>query len=236
MVVSLTRSNEKVTQRLFNRSKRTGCYGESRRALAEYSLNIRRAKRSSWRAFCLNASSTKEAARLQKLLAHDRTNPVGSLLSPTGSFTTSPGDTLNLLLECHFPGGILRERGSDSSVLPEASLWSRATRDDWQLARQVVTVLKIKWVVPRFSPFKSPGGDGVLPAMLQRGPESLCILLCELFRASLAFGRIPHPWRICRVVFIPNEDGVTTLILRLSDQSASHRFSSKPWKGWLSTI
>ncbi|XP_039298083.1 uncharacterized protein LOC120354713 [Nilaparvata lugens] len=39
--------------------------------------------------------------------------------------------------------------------------------------------------------------------MLQQGPKTLLVLLCELFRASLAYGYIPQAWCLSRVVFIP---------------------------------
>ena len=55
----------------------------------------------------------------------------------------------------------------------------------------------------KFNPFKSPDGEGIFSALLQKGPDSLFILLCNLFRASIAFSYIPQVWKATRVVFIP---------------------------------
>ena len=52
-------------------------------------------------------------------------------------------------------------------------------------------------------PFKSPGGNGTIPVLLQKGPDPLYALLCNLFQASIAFSYIPQAWRATRVVFIP---------------------------------
>lgn len=58
-------------------------------------------------------------------------------------------------------------------------------------ARKAVTLSKARWVINKFAPFKSPGGDGIFPAMLQQGTDALLNLVNELFfGASLDFGNI----------------------------------------------
>lgn len=49
----------------------------------------------------------------------------------------------------------------------------------------------VRWVFSNFDHLKSPVGDGIFPAMFQQGSDDLLLLLCELFKASLAFGYIP---------------------------------------------
>jgi len=44
---------------------------------------------------------------------------------------------------------------------------------------------------------KSPGIDGIFPALLQKGLDVL------IFRARIAYGYIPVQWRTSRVVFVP---------------------------------
>jgi len=53
------------------------------------------------------------------------------------------------------------------------------------------------------SPFKSPGEDGIFPALLQKGSTYLLNPIKCIYRASLALGYIPMAWRIARVAFIP---------------------------------
>jgi ribonuclease HI len=193
----------RTVRRLFNRAKRTMDWQEYHGALTDYGNAVRKAKLDSWRAFCSEIESSSKAARLHKVMAQDPINPVGTLSKPTGGFTATAEETLNLLLESHFPGCLFSDGMLAGPDPPAHSPWPRASREDWTLARRVVTVANTKWAINKFKPFKSPGGDGIFPALLQKGPETLYPILCDLFRASLALGYVPQPWRVSRVVFIP---------------------------------
>jgi len=71
------------------------------------------------------------------------------------------------------------------------------------VSKRVVSYNKLKWAIFTFQPYKSPGMDGIMPIMLQRGFELLAGKILMLLRASLALGYIPVSWRHNRVVFIP---------------------------------
>jgi hypothetical protein len=43
----------------------------------------------------------------------------------------------------------------------------RATADDWNMSKEVVTPNKIKRAINSFDPYKSPGLDGIQPVHLQ---------------------------------------------------------------------
>jgi hypothetical protein len=60
----------------------------------------------------------------------------------------------------------------------------------------------LTWAIFSFQPYKSPGMDGIMPIMLQRGFELLAGKLLMLLQASLALGYIPVSWRHTKVVFI----------------------------------
>ena len=190
-------------RRLFNHCKRSGNWEPHRRALTAYSLAIKKAKLESWKQFTQEVNSIADAARLQRVLASTPTNPMGSLKLPGGGFTCNTRESLKLLLETHFPSCKLGEYEGGGFLDPEGGPRPRATREDWSVASRIVTLSGVKWALNKFSPFKSPGGDGVFPALLQRGPDSLHTILCELLRASLAYGYIPQAWRLSRVTFIP---------------------------------
>ena len=57
--------------------------------------------------------------------------------------------------------------------------------------------------INNFKPYKSPGPDQILPALLQRGMKILLPTLVLLFRASYTLGYLPKAWRNVRVVYIP---------------------------------
>jgi hypothetical protein len=67
----------------------------------------------------------------------------------------------------------------------------------------VVTYRRVEWAIDSFAPYKSPGVDGILPALLQQAREVIIPYLVRIFRACLATGYVPAIWRQVKVVFIP---------------------------------
>ena len=111
--------------------------------------------------------------------------------------TQSEGKTLELLLTTHFPNsGVTQELAA-----PAAALLAR--RSDWRLAARVVTYRGVEWAIDSFVPYKSPGMDGIFPALLQEGREAVIPYLVRVFRACLSTGYVPAIYRQVNVVFIP---------------------------------
>lgn len=50
---------------------------------------------------------------------------------------------------------------------------------------------KLKWAIGKV-PFKSPGGDGIYPTMLQNISHPVFLIIFELLRTSVAFGHVPQ--------------------------------------------
>jgi hypothetical protein len=72
------------------------------------------------------------------------------------------------------------------------------------LAIRVVTYRRVEWAIDSFAPYKSPGVDGIFPALLQRVWGGVVIPYpVRIFRACLATGYVPAMWRQVKVVFIP---------------------------------
>ena len=61
----------------------------------------------------------------------------------------------------------------------------------------------MKWAVHKFFSFKSPGPDGVFPALLKQGIDVIMPHLIKIFTGSLALGYVPKSWQRVRVAFIP---------------------------------
>ena len=59
------------------------------------------------------------------------------------------------------------------------------------------------WAIDSFVPHKSPGMDGIFPALLREGQEVLIPYLVMIFCACLANGYVPAMWHQAKVVFIP---------------------------------
>nr|XP_022907696.1 uncharacterized protein LOC111419158 [Onthophagus taurus] len=94
-------------------------------------------------------------------------------------------------------------RGSGSSVQIQQDTNHEPTADDWISAEEICREDKIRWAINSFSPFKTPGPDGIIPALLQWGLEDLVPHLVEIFQACLALRYIPSRWREVTVNFIP---------------------------------
>ena len=72
-----------------------------------------------------------------------------------------------------------------------------------RLAREIASPARVRWALKSFNPFKSPGPDGIYPALLQRAGDPIIGALVRLARASLTLGYVPKAWRGTRVIFIP---------------------------------
>ena len=170
--------------------------GNSREAQRRYRKEVRKASKETWRTFCSSVNDLPRSARLHMALSRDPKTRLGSLVAPTGERTQSMGKTLDLMLATHFPDSAAVEGG----VVPAAAC--RATRADWRIAARIVTYRRVVWAIDSFAPYKSPGMDGIFPALLQQGREILIPYLVRIFRACLASGYVPAFWRQAKVVFI----------------------------------
>jgi len=88
-------------------------------------------------------------------------------VTPTGERKQSEGGTWDLFLATHFPDSAAVEGG----VVPAAAC--RATCVDWRVAVGIITYRMVVWAIDSFAPYKSPGMDGIFPALLQEGRGSV---------------------------------------------------------------
>ena len=57
-----------------------------------------------------------------------------------------------------------------------------------------------EWAIDSLAPYRSPGLDGIFPALLQEGRRVVVPNLVRIFCACLATGYIPATWRQVKVV------------------------------------
>jgi len=124
------------------------------------------------------------------------------LRMPNGKWTESSEEVIQNLLQTHFPGCVVvSEDTSPMDSIPQRIRWIPSY--SWEIAKSLITEDRIKWAFESMAPYKSPGEDGILPALVQHGMQYAVTLICKLYRASLVTGYIPLSWRIARVSFIP---------------------------------
>lgn len=134
-------------------------------------------------------------AKLHKILAKDPTQQLGLIKLPNGEYTNTDEETLAAMMEAHFP----------SSTPPNATRENRSPSvipvEDLE-ANKIVSREKVRWAISSFEPFKSPGPDGIFPALLQRAPYNVISGLCSLFKSALALNHTPSIWKASKIVFI----------------------------------
>jgi len=101
---------------LFNRAKAGNedtNWQNCKYELASYKQAIRRAKRTAWQTFCSDIEKTTDAAGLRKILSKTAT-PLGYHQKANGAWSDFSKESLNLLLDAHFPGSQQTEKGASS--------------------------------------------------------------------------------------------------------------------------
>ncbi|XP_045471711.1 uncharacterized protein LOC123678624 [Harmonia axyridis] len=119
-IAHLSSDLKKTARKAFNKAKREGSWNAYRLALTNYNKEVRKAKRQSWRSFCEGIDKTAPAARLQKVLSKDHSNPIGQIKKPCGL-----KKSLRALLETHFPGSrqITSEDGAPAGEVYNPTRW-----------------------------------------------------------------------------------------------------------------
>ena len=147
------------------------------------------------------------------------------MVAPNGKRTQSEGETLDLLLTAHFPGLNVTEK----ETVPASAC--QVNRLDWQVAAKVVTYQRVGWAIDSFTPYKSPGVDGIFPAVLQEGREILIPYLIRIFCACLATGFVLAIWRQVKVVFIPKPSR-SSYCGPKDFRPVSQHSCLRPWTDW----
>ena len=187
-------------RRLFNKcrsDKNPHSWELYRGAQRNYRKEVRKASKNAWRTFCSSINDLPRSATLHRALSRDPKIKLEFLVAPSGGCSQSKGETLELLLTTHFPDSGVTKK----VVAPVAALLAKRT--NWRLATRVVTYRRVEWAIDSFAPYKSPGVDGIFPAMLQKGREVVIPYLVRIFHACLVTGNVPATWQQVRVVFIP---------------------------------
>ena len=167
----------------------------------DYKRLVNQAKSESWQRFCTDAESVKSTARVQKLLCKVNDHQVDWVMDSNGHPTMSPKDTINTLLDTHFPGN--RVYAPDNPRNPVSSEPALKTNNLVVNVNDILTPQKVTWALESFQPYKAPGPDGIFPICIKSLPRQMIHLITALFRLCLIAGYVPQGWRHTKVIFIP---------------------------------
>ena len=179
------------TNRLPDNLATKECY---RQARIEYKIEIKEAKARSWQKFCTEIQSLNSTARLHKIMKTGNKEEIGSLKDNEGNYTTTPEQTLQVLLDAHFP---------NNDDIPDAPKTDTNTGIYNFDIYKSITEESVRASIDSFKPYKSPGIDGIYPALLQQGMDFLVKYLVEIYRDCIQQGKSPARWLETKIVFIP---------------------------------
>ena len=114
---------------------------------------------------------------------------------PDGTYTSSIKETMEVMTKVHFPGRTFSWTEPEQFEITESSIDHEQS--------EIFTEENVNWAMKSFKSFKSPGVDGIFPALLQRASDIVMNPLIVMFKCSLSLGYIPFGWCKARVTFIP---------------------------------
>jgi hypothetical protein len=121
-----------------------------------------------------------------------------ALRLPSGYFTSSDGEVAKHLLMNHF---------TSCQPIEEHLSWGRIlhepAQEDWDLASELVSEDKVRWVIDGFGTFKAAGADGIFPSLLQHRIEIIIGHYYKHFCCMFGVWLHTPAWRAVRVIFIP---------------------------------
>ena len=165
------------------------------RAKKNYKTEIKVSKAKSWQKFCTDMNDINSTARVHKLLKMGKREDIGSLKKDNGEFTTTPKETLETLLNTHFP--------DDPNNHQNSTTHEKHSGNGKLDIDKVINRESVKAALLSFKPYKSPGMDGIFPVLLQQGMEYLLDLIVEIYRDCLKKGTTPDKWLETKISFIP---------------------------------
>jgi len=160
-----------------------------------FSKATRRAKRASWKEFCNDSKDMLKASKLCKIIRAKERVALGLIKSENGEML-SPEDSINKLLDVHFPGS---ESTTESSITETNK--AKIKIDDESFFSCEKTYLAIN----SFGDFKAAGPDGLKPKILKNLGDGMIFRLTNIYKACFLLGYVPVSWRTSKVVFIPKE-------------------------------
>ena len=157
----------------------------------ELTKKIKKAKRDSWREMVRSVETTSEMSRLNKIIKNEEINKLGLLKKSNGTMTTDTDETLEVLMNEHFPGNVPEE-----TLIPNKTK-CKVEDLEW------ITEQRVKKAIKGFDAHKAAGLDELKPIVLQNFPNKIIETLTILYTACITVGYTPTCWRESKASFIP---------------------------------
>ena len=163
--------------------------------MEKYGRKMDKKKQDNWKNFTSEFVNMSDSEKLSKILKGSQNNFMQTLKTKTGEYTSTPKETLECLLDKHFPEKQEQELEVENDY--------QITQEEIDDIKSFVTANKIKEAFKSFKPHKSPGIDGIKPLLLHNLPGTTLNTIRELYIECLITREIPKTWQKAKVVFIP---------------------------------
>ena len=171
---------------------------ERNRARKEYKDEIRKTREKDWRKFCDELEEASAIARIQRLMKDGRVQQIGTLQRRDGTYTDTPAETLQELMDVLFP-----EIERNEEVANVENYGNRNRRLTEIEIDKIINETTVKAAIEEMAPYKAAGTDGIRPIHLKKGLGLLLPFITKLYKKSLETGRPPKQWLEINAVFIP---------------------------------
>ena len=168
-----------------------------------YRSQINMAKRQSWRDFCTKAEGTQEVMNVVKSLKPRQAT--GMSLGIDGTRTLSPGETVNRLMDTHFPESITMDDDGECRANPKVQKVYGPMDESTTAVVEYITVDKVRASFRTFGPHKAAGPDGFKPVVLQNLDERTIQEITNTYQWAIRTGYTPWAWRKMNVIFLRKE-------------------------------
>ena len=189
------RKNVKQAFSFFRLKRSADSHDKLVSARRSFSKALRRAKRKDWKDFCGEANDPKKVSLISKIVKAREKISLGILQQDDGTMCCSPEESINRLLDVHFPGS-QRDKHNHKPKWKEYANISDGRA-------HFITQTKVVEAIRSFGSLKAPGPDGLKPFVLAHLGNRALERLTAIYKASYLLGYTPSKWRRSRVVFLP---------------------------------
>ena len=174
-------------------SKKDNHWSALRLSNKTYNKLHSKTKQNEWRKFCADTESTRESARMNKILKNtsSKTEKLESVYKNDGSLTTTPEETLLVMEKSHFKTDNFPSHTSDYT-LPST-----------QLLNTIYSKARVEEAIMSFDPFKAAGPDTLQPITIQKAWKHINNDIIAIMIKSHEMQHIPKPWTEANGIFIP---------------------------------
>ena len=150
-------------------------------ARRKYRLRCRKSRKKKWQSFTSFTQNEHSMAKLAELVQHKERKTLGSLQRPDGSITSNGLETLQVLIETHFPYATPAE---PQTYGPARNTPTSSIQNTFSA---YVSPLLTKRSLRKFKPYKAPGPDALKPIIFRHLPWEVFVFISFLYDCCLFF-------------------------------------------------